>query len=579
MAEEAEGDLETPTIQVLFNDLQRLLGMKLSRDLDELNDMLCYVKGEVESLIEDELSIEIKDGNRPDLWSVEGIARELKGALGIEEGFKNYNIEGYSGVEVLIEPRLQKIRPYIACAVVKGVHLDDEIIREFMHLQDKLDQTYGRKRKRTSIGLYNFNLITPPLHYGASKPTAYRFIPLEGDKEMSLKEIVESHPKGIEYGHIIKSFEYWPILHDAENRVLSFPPIINSNDLGKIKEDVKDIFIEVTGTSYLTVLNTLTMVTLSIADRGEKIFSTKVKYPYGKKKTDVTPKLEERKIILELDYARCILGLDLKDKDFLNLLRKARYGLRQIDLKTIEVTIPSYRVDVMHQVDVIEDAAIMFSYNKIKPRWPQLTTFGGISTIESLSNIARELMVGLGFQEILTFSLTNKESLFDKMNTKPAHVIEVSNPMLSKYSCLRTSLMPGLMEFLSNNTHAAYPQKIFEVGECAELNREDRRVDVEESRKLACIVAHANTSFSEIKSVLDAFLINMGLRCELDERVHKSFIEGRIGVILIAGEEIGFIGEISPQVLENWNLENPASGFEISIDKILKLRSALERRN
>lgn len=572
MAEKAEGDLKTPTIQVIFDDLQRLLGIKLSRDVNELTDVLSFVKGEVESLEGEELSIEIKDGNRPDLWSVEGIARELKGALGIEEGLKDYSVEGFSGVEVDVDPLLLHIRPYIACAVVKDVRLDDEVIREFMHLQDKLDQTYGRKRKRTSIGLYNFSLITPPLHYGVAKPTGRRFIPLGGDKEMSLKEIIESHPKGLEYGHIVKSHEHWPILHDSKQRILSFPPIINSNDLGRITEKVRDIFIEVTGTSFQTVLNTLTMVALAVSDRGEKIFSTKIRYAYGEKRVDVTPKLEKRKITLEAEYARRVLGLDLRDKDILSLLKKARYDPHQINSNTIDVTIPCYRIDVMHQVDIIEDVAIMFGYNKIKPRWPQLTTFGRISDAESLSNLAREVMIGLGFQEILTFSLTDKETLFDKMNLKSTRVIEISNPMLSKYSSLRNSLISGLMEFLSNNTHAAYPQKIFEVGECVALDQKK----VEESRKLACVVTHANSNFSEIKSVLDAFLINMGLTYGLKEMIHGSFIEGRVGVVVVNGDEIGIIGEINPRVLRNWNLENPVAGFEINLDKILRGKSALE---
>lgn len=272
-----------PTIQVLFNDLQRLLGRELPREISELNDVLSYAKGEVESLVGDELSIEVKDGNRPDLWSVEGIARQLRGTLGIEGGIKDYHVEGYSGFEVNVDERLHDIRPFIASAVVRNVRLDDEVIREFMHLQDKLDQTYGRGRKRSSIGLYNFNLLKPPLSYRVAKPSEVSFTPLGGDEEMNLKEILEKHPKGLEFGHIVKPYKYWPILMDAEKKILSFPPIINSNDLGRIMEDVRDIFIEVTGTSYQTVLNTLMMVTLSVSDRGEKIFSTKIDYPYGEK--------------------------------------------------------------------------------------------------------------------------------------------------------------------------------------------------------------------------------------------------------------------------------------------------------
>ncbi|MFH0897338.1 MAG: phenylalanine--tRNA ligase subunit beta, partial [Candidatus Bathyarchaeota archaeon] len=173
-----------PTILVDFNDLERLVGMKLSRDSAELTDLLAFVKGEVESLEGEELSIEIKDGNRPDLWCVEGIARALQGVLGVDLGLKRYHVRGFSGVEIKVDSRLRKIRPYISAAVIRNVPLSSGVIRELMHLQDKLDQTYGRKRNRASIGLYDFSLVSPPLHYTVSKPSKASFIPLGGDQKM-----------------------------------------------------------------------------------------------------------------------------------------------------------------------------------------------------------------------------------------------------------------------------------------------------------------------------------------------------------------------------------------------------------
>ena len=215
-----------PTINVLLNDLEYLIGQKLPSEIDQLNDLLSFSKGEVESLENGNLSIEIKDGNRPDLWNVEGISRQLRGALEIEDGLKDYLIKGFSGIEINVDKHLKDIRPYIACSVVNNVNLNDEIIRALMHLQDKLDQTYGRLRQRASIGLYNLRLLTPPIYYDVVKPLEARFIPLGFDQEMNLKEIIDIHPKGLEYGHILKNHKYWPILRDAKKNILSFPPII-----------------------------------------------------------------------------------------------------------------------------------------------------------------------------------------------------------------------------------------------------------------------------------------------------------------------------------------------------------------
>ena len=291
-----------PTIIVLFNDLQRLVGIQLPQDLDDLNEIFSFVKGEVESIDGDELSIEIKDGNRPDLWTVEGLARELRGSLRIEDGLKEYAIEAYSGVEILVDSRLKNIRPYIACSIITNVKLNSEAVRELMRLQSKLDLTYGRKRTRTSIGLYNYDLITPPIRYSVAKPDEISFVPLGGVKELSLKEIINIHPKGLEYGYILREKKHWPILLDAKNKILSFPPILNSNDLGRISEGERDIFVEVTGMGYQTVLNTLMIVTLSLADRGEKILSTRIHYPYDEITQDETPRLKTKPMMLNVRY-------------------------------------------------------------------------------------------------------------------------------------------------------------------------------------------------------------------------------------------------------------------------------------
>ena len=369
-----------PTIQIDFEDFQKLLGIKLPKESDELNEILSYVKGEVTLFNGQEVHIEIKDSNRPDLLHVEGLARALRGFLGFEKGLKKYSVTGDSDVKVNVDSRLKNIRPYIACAVVKDVKLTDTIIRQAMHLQDKLDQTYGRRRQRASIGLYNFNLIAPPLHYGVAKPSEASFVPLGLEEKMTLKEILEKHPKGIEYGNIVRGYAVWPILKDLEGKILSFPPIINSNDLGKITEDVHDVLIEVTGMVHETVLNTLITVAVSLADRGGQIYSSTVQYPYLELKNIVTPQLKTQTMKLDVKFVNKVLGFDLKPKETVNLLQKARFGVEKVSENSVTVEIPCYRMDIMHSVDIIEDIAIAYGYNNIKPRWPQLPTIGYTSS-------------------------------------------------------------------------------------------------------------------------------------------------------------------------------------------------------
>lgn len=555
-----------PTIQIDFEDFQKLLGIKLPKETDELNEILSYVKGETTLFDGQEVHIEIKDSNRPDFWHVEGLARALRGFLGFEKGLKKYSVTGDSGVKVHVDPRLKNIRPYIACAVIKDAKLNDTIIRQAMHLQDKLDQTYGRRRQRASIGLYNFNLITPPLHYGIAKPSEASFVPLGLEEKMSLKEILEKHPKGIEYGDIVRKHAVWPILSDSERKILSFPPVINSDDLGKITENVHEVLIEVTGTVYATVLNTLTTVVVSLADRGGRIYSATSLYPYAKLTNIVTPQLKTQTMQLDVKFVEQVLGFDLKPKEIADLLQKARFGVGKFSEKSVTVEIPCYRMDIMHPIDIAEDIAIAYGYNNIKPRWPQLPTIGSMSSQKHFNYLIREIMIGLGFQEILTFTMSNPETLFNKMNLKAQKVVEISNPKMLTLTCLRNWLMPSLMEFLSHNTHVEYPQKVFETGYVTTFDKEEEN-RTKNIQRLACAIIHANANFTEIKAILDALFSNLAIKYGIRESKHESFIEGRIGKILVKNEEIGVIGEIHPKVLEAWKLENSVSAFEIDLEE------------
>lgn len=553
------------TIAVEQQDLETLLGVKLPTDIDALNEIFSQIKCEAtrtfseESGVE-ELSLENKDTNRPDLWSPEGIARALRGFLGLQAGPRDYAIAGPSRVAIKVDPRLEKIRPFIACSVVKNVKLSDSAIRGLMHLQDKLDESYGRGRKKSSIGLYEFDLITPPLRYAVAGPEEISFVPLGTDERMSLNDILIKHPKGIEYGHIVESNPLWPILLDSKNDVLSFPPVINSNDLGRITPETHNVLVEVTGTSLDVVSNALTMMTISLADRGGRIYSSIVHYPYGETKRAVTPALKTHHVRIRLDYVRAMLGIDLTAGQTVKLLRKARFGASSVSQTALDVTVPCFRLDIMHPVDIIEDIGIAYGLNRIKPRWPPHATVGGITSQHEFNDLLREIMIGLGFQELLTFTLSNPDKLFTRMNLPPKTIVDLQNPRVQTLTCLRNWLIPSLTEILSANVHVAYPQRVFETGDC--VTRDGSKV--EEITKLAAITCHADASFTEARASLDSLLSNLGLSTRLTGLEHGSFVEGRAAAIWVGEAQVGIMGEIHPQVLENWGIQNPAAALELN---------------
>jgi len=451
------------TVLTQLDDLEQLFGQKLPRNQSQLNELLYSVKCELSGPSEtgqisddSELQLENKDTNRPDTWSSEGIARALRGYQGLEVGLRRYSARKVA-VEISVDKDLAKIRPFICCAVARNIKINDAIIRGFVQLQEKLDKTYGRNRKRSSIGFYDFDLITPPLHYGAAGLDQVRFVPLEWDHPLSLREILEQHPKGIEYGGIVKQYPKMPIILDSKNKVLSFPPIINSNDLGRITPETKNILVEITGTSEQTVSNALTILATCLADRGAEINSSIIHYPYGKRHKVRTPDFNERLLKVPQEEVKTLTGLSLSRAEIVKLLRRARFDVRKEAGRYLNVRVPCYRLDILHPVDVIEDIAIAYGINRIEPRWPSDLTIGGLSPIEEFSDTIRELAVGLGFQEVLSFMMTSPEKLFEKMNRQLGRAVEVANPKVSTLTCLRSWLLPSLMDFLSNNTHVEYP--------------------------------------------------------------------------------------------------------------------------
>ncbi|MCW4024978.1 MAG: phenylalanine--tRNA ligase subunit beta [Candidatus Bathyarchaeota archaeon] len=556
-----------PTIDMDCNELQRLLKLNLNGDMEKLDDILAYVKAEVKGVNEKEgtVNIEMKDTNRPDLWSVDGLARGLQCYLGIQKGIKTYQL-GDSAVEVTVDDNLEGIRPFIACAVIKDINLSDSMIKGIMHLQDKLDGTFGRNRQKTSIGIYNLDLIKPPIRYCAVKPSDVSFVPLGFEEKMGLDQILEFHPKGNEYGHIVKKNQLYPMLYDSEGKVLSFPPIINSNDLGKITEDSRNLLVEVTGTLHKTVLNTLNLVTSALIDRGGKAYKATIHYTQTNQ-TVVTPDFSNRTMNLSVNETCKLLGLELSAEKIAELLQTAGLGVAKVSADVVDVLVPFYRVDVMHPVDLMEDVAVAYGYNNIEPLWRELPTTGRAKPEQHIINLARDLMVGLGYQETLNNTLTNPQNLFEKMNTQPTPIVEVTNPQVVTMTCLRNQLLPSLMEFLSVNPSVEFPQKIFEPGKVTLIDN-SKETKTDDQNWLAAATTHATAGFSEAKSALDSFLSNLGVQWQIRETAHPSFVEGRVGMVIVDGAEVGVVGEVSPAVLEAWKLENPVAAFEINFQKI-----------
>ena len=555
-----------PKFDVSKADLERLIGKTFT--VEEWEDLFLYAKCELDDVWEENGEIyfkaDSKDTNRPDLWSAEGIARQIRWALGFERGLPKYDVEE-SGVTVYVDGKLKDIRPYGVYAIVEGLSLDEEALKQMINLQEKVALTFGRRRREVAIGIFDFDRVKPPIYYRAAEKSE-KFVPLGFEEELTLEEIIEKHEKGREYGHLIKDRPYYPLLVDSEGKVLSMPPIINSEITGRVTTETRNVFVDVTGWDLKKIMLALNVVVTALAERGGKIKSVRVVYPDFEVETpDLTPKSFE----VELDYIKRLMGLKLSDGDVRNLLERMMYDVELVDGKA-RLLYPAFRDDIMHARDVLEDVLIAYGYNEIEPEEPKLAVQGRGDKFIEFEDAVRELMVGFGLQEVMTFNLTNRDNQYTRMNLPcgdyfnhpPAELVEIENPISPKWSALRVWLTPSLLDFLSQNTHEEYPQRIFEVGKVTLIDEGRETKTVSES-KLAVALAHPRVTFTEAKEILESAMRHLGFEYGLEEIEHPSFIPGRVGRIIVNGKEIGIIGEIHPAVLENWGIEMPVAAFEL----------------
>ena len=303
-----------PTIDVRDDLLTALLGEIPAEE--ELERLLSTAKAEIEDYdpATGVRRVELKDTSRPDLWSTPGLARHLRRYRGdpAPDYFFLAPVDDPPDTaerEVQVDPLLEKIRPGIAAFTASGPPLSEALLLELIQSQEKLCDSYGQRRRAIAMGLYRAGDLAWPVRYRAAPPDT-RFVPLGFERELTLTEILEQHPKGREYGHIVHGLPAFPYLEDATGRTLSFPPIINSADLGNVVVGDSHFLVELTGPHLETLLLVAAIAACDLADAGYQIFPVRIRYPYATShgRELVTPCYFQQDTTMELATAERLLG-------------------------------------------------------------------------------------------------------------------------------------------------------------------------------------------------------------------------------------------------------------------------------
>ena len=572
-----------PTISVE----QQLLASLLSNhgcehDIADIDHRLPLLGTDIDRCDEDVLDIEIFP-NRPDLLSAETLSLAMRGFLHNQKTLPDETLAS-SGISMTVESELKEIRPIILGAVVRGLKMNDDsemdsFIKQLMEHQEKLHFALGRGRRRASIGVHDLSTLNPPFAVKAVKRDN-SFVPLGMDQEMTIDEILSSHPKGVDYAHLLEGMENVPIIEDASGSVLSFPPIINGAHT-TVQSSTRDLFIDVTGWDRRACESCLMLVALQAKERGGEIQTIHLTDCNGNEETLPNWAPVHHRVPARL--VTTILGRDLTDEELNQAIlrmggcftgRSAATEEEVSDDGTMQhagqgedmlgFDMPRWRFDLLHPVDLVEDLAIGHGYEDLGTDVPKAPMNAIPRQDDHLRRRMRTSMQGMGFMQIQSLTLSNDYDQFERMRWKPFNAIaRITNPITHEHTMMRHFLLPGLLRLLASNRHHDLPQSVYELGTVV---RDHKNMD-----RLAFLTAERSGGFAAIRGRIQAFLRDIGAKDVVIEALpdHEGpWLAGRAAKVLIDGEWVGCFGEIDPAISQTFELLVPLNGAEFDVEAL-----------
>ena len=547
-----------PVVELSYTHLQKLVG-EVTRK--QISDSLPFLGLDIESEDKDLVRIEYSP-NRPDYSTDFGIALGLQGLLGIKTGAVKLKIKKSAKYSLSAKPGIGKIRPFITGIVAKNGKIDDKTIKQLMTMQEDLHFGIGRKRKKSSIGIHDLDKIAFPLVYTTANRN-HQFIPLNSEKEISISEILTNTEVGKNYGSLLGQSSQVPLILDANQKTVSFPPIINAA-VTTVTTKTKNLFVEVTGINKDDAEDMLSVVATVLQSAGFTLESIKIS---GTKNS--SPKFEEKKITVNSSLINQTLGLNLSTSKIISSLKKSRLDASSKGTNII-CTIPAFRFDIFGPMDLVEEVALGYGIQNLEPSLSPSQTIGNTNPVSLHLKSLDQIMIGLGYLEALNSSLTSKHVLYDMTNRDTSKIISVLDSKSLEHTILRDSILPGLLENLSRNIHESYPQKMFETGTVFSIGD-----PISEKFSFSGISAHKDANFTEIKSVLQSALkTGFGIKIETKTATNPTFEDGHCATIILNGKSIGVMGKIHSKIIENYKIRVPVMGFEMSLsESILKTKN------
>jgi phenylalanyl-tRNA synthetase beta chain len=546
--------------------INEYVGEDLSvEQIDEtLKDMGMDMKG-ISDETDPEMKVEIT-AEKMDMVSTIGIGRAVRFYRGISKELPRYKIAPAKN-KVIVEKSVEAVRPKTVCVILRDVSMTQELLDEMIEIQEKVHDSFGRHRKKASIGIYPMGEFSFPVTFTGEKSNNIIFHPLEGDCEMSAKEILETHETGKKFAHLLSGHDVYPVFRDSNKEVLSLPPVINSNKTGRVDLHHKDLFVEISGFNLTYLDNLLKVLTTTFLEFGCSAEAVSVEYSGGE---TYELNLENSKDTISLDYINKLVGINITAKEVKKLALKVMLEVESVKGDEITFLIPPYRTDIWHDSDIADDIARAYGYNNIVPELPGIATVGGRLDVNEFRDRLGNTMVNFGFIELYSYMLTSTKTQFTKMaisepDKKFEKLLDSEDQGLNM---LRVRVLPEILESLLINRKNKYPQQVFENGFTI-VKDETCETGAKNVRHLCAAIADPKTNYTKIKGAFDTFmkLNNIDFEIKVNDEI-PFLISGRSAEIIVGGKSVGFIGEVSPEVLTNFGLLVPVVTFELIIDDL-----------
>jgi phenylalanyl-tRNA synthetase beta chain len=528
----------------------------------ELEELLFRSKAELTDWTDDALTVEVTP-DRLDLLSEGGLALFLQGAIGARRGPAPAADAPptFEHATALVGASVASVRPYLSGALLtapSGVALDAGLLAEAIRFQELLHATLGLDRRAASLGLYAWERLRGPIRYALEPIDGVRIHPLDGPAEVDGPRFFAEHPMAQRYGRWGRSDGECLTLRDADDQMLSLPPILNGRPAGEVRIGDRILLLESTGTRAVRVEESVGLMLLPFVARGWAAQPLRVEYP-DRTESGVGP-IAPRRLPFTASTLRDLTGLALGEAEVEGFLGQARLGATKAP-DGWWVEIPPWRPDLQTSVDLVEEVLVARGLSPEEALLPPSGTRGRRRPESRFRARVRSLLLGVGFVELRTTVLV-PDRLVQLLGRPSA--ITIVNPTSDLLGRVRDALQTSLVGALERNVRYAFPQRYSDVGPVV-IPDPSEPSGARTRWHVGAVWAGEESGFADAAAGVDYLLGAFGALGVREPAELPGTIPGRGARLRIAGEPVAEIGELTPAILSELKIPVPVAWAEVDL--------------